>query len=154
MSEARLDRFSERFAGVLFQRFPDWRQFEKVTPIEGQALGYLVVQVPASPFAMLERGLGIYTYDEEVTVALDHGHSHFNWPLAPEEAGNAWSDPLVFIEDILEERVGVVSWWKDDKWQGSSTFLKGENPGWERHDPSNRIRLRSWQGTLNADMSR
>jgi hypothetical protein len=153
MSALPLDGFSESFAKVLFDRFPDWRQFGEATPIE-DGTAYLAVQVPAPPSSMLERGLGVFTYDGEVTVALDHGHQHFNWPPAPEAAGNAWADPLVCIGDLLEERMGAVSWWKDDKWLGSSTFRKGEKPGWKNHDASNRIRLRSWHGGLNADMSR
>jgi len=54
------------------------------------------------------------------------------------------------------ERVAVVSWWLNDEWCGSAQLEAGASPSvpsWTGAGSFNRIRIRSWKGSLNADIS-
>ena len=64
-------------------------------------------------------------------------------------------DALSFIEQVVTERVTLVSWWHDDRWCGSAD----RPPGAELDEPMgaptpsfNRVRVRSWRGIFNVDI--
>jgi hypothetical protein len=138
---ADLDGFSRKFAETLFAVYPAWREFaRKETNKAGDR--YLVVQPPDPPGSSTAEPLTIWTENGEVSVGFDHFHMHFYWP-AEEDL-----DPLKFIEDVLADRVAVVSYWKGDQWLGSSTLGLEETPDVE---PGILVRVRSWSGARDQN---
>lgn len=141
-------------AQALFAVFPEWRAFAR-SEAEESGVPYLVVHVPAPAEADEEHGLTIDTSNEEVTVGFDCYHSHFNaWDGDGEDVGTLAA--LEFIKQVVHERVAIVSWWLDEKWCGSSRTAAGstaEVASWAGAQGCNRIRVRSWNGTFNADIS-
>jgi hypothetical protein len=146
-----MDAFSLATAAEIFSSFPEWRSLAREER-DDQGDAFLVIEVPAPVGADVEHGLVLDTAREEVTVAFDCYHTHFDSWLEgnePYEAGSA----LDFVNGILEERVAVLSWWSGHQWRGSSQMPAGAC----LHSPSgisrfDRVRIRSWNGTLNADM--
>lgn len=148
-----MNTHSTTAAEALFEAFPEWRQFARTETSEDGG-SYLVVEVPAPPEAKVEHGLVIDTSNEEVTVGFDCYHTHFDdWVGDGEHFGTHAA--LQFISQVVSERVAVVSWWFNDVWRGSAQLdgdAKPDVPDWVRKDAINRIRVRSWRGSLNADI--
>jgi hypothetical protein len=150
MDIERLDDFSLRTAEQLFTRFPSWRPLATVEKAEDGSC-YLHIEVPAPQGANAAHGLTITTANEEVTVGFDHYHSHFPSMVGDgEQFGTDYA--MHFIEQLLAEKVAVVSWWQGDKWRGSSTMDAGAMamPS-DFMKPFDIERVRSWNGGLNAD---
>jgi hypothetical protein len=85
-------------------------------------------------------------------VGFDWYHSHFqHWTgdgddFMPQTA-------LQFVKQVIDERIAIVSWWEGGEWRGSSRLEAGGVPGppsWQAH--YDRIRVRSWRGSLDADI--
>jgi hypothetical protein len=129
--------------------FPDWRPHMRVeSGADGSS--YFVVEVNPPAVAAVHRGLSIHTDNEEVTVGFDYYHSHFESMLGDGEAGEAGAVELV--QRIIDERIVVVSWWLDDQWKGSQQVEAGARPSAEFVTQYTLIRIRSWNGTFNADV--
>ncbi len=141
-------------AEELFTAFPQWRSLARHEKAEDGS-SYLVVEVQAPPEANVKHGLYIDTSNDEVTVGFDCYHSHFDdWTGDGEHFGTRAA--LEYIKQILSEKVGVISWWLNDEWRGSAQVEAGapsEKPKWATEGTFNRIRVRSWKGSLNADIS-
>jgi hypothetical protein len=138
---------------ALLEVFPEWRAVAS-REVDEWGSEYVVVYVEAPPEADVQRGLRIDTADDEVTVAFDFYHEHFDdW--AGQSGPGETQSALQFVQQIVEERVAVVSWWRDDQWAGSSVTEAGvppeppESRTWTV--PPNRVRVRSWSGTFNLD---
>jgi hypothetical protein len=145
-----LNAFSRAFADTLFARYPEWRAFaEAYSPGDAGPKTCLMVKVPAPERADVDHSLVIYA-DDEVTVDFDCYHCHYNWPPDFDESDSSLN-ALAFIEEILSERVGVVSWWEGDKMRVSSTFRLGVPDQLQPVPGTTRVRRRSWQGNLNED---
>ena len=137
-----LDPFSQAAAKHIFEAFPQWQDLARVDQAEDET-AFLVIEVAAPQSADVERGLLIETANEEFTVGFDIYHEHHGqWPAA-----------LRFLKGILDEQAAVVSWFQDDVWLGSTVRdARAGLPPWPEH--STRLRIRSWNGTLNADIAR
>jgi hypothetical protein len=62
---------------------------------------------------------------------------------------------MEFIKQIVSERVAVMSWWNGEQWCGSTQLEAGQKPelpSWAGAPAIDRVRVRSWNGTLNADV--
>lgn len=149
LDERLLDDFSGRFSTALFAAHPGWKSLAKMDRNAESSSHSLVVVVQAPEAAHAAHPLAVYTDNEEVTVAFDHYHLHFDWPSFDEEHGN----PLKFISDLLQERLAVASVWMEDRWAGSQILSAGDGPEGLRHVPAgaDRAVIRSWHGTLNAE---
>ena len=114
-----------------------------------------MVEVTSPVTADVKHGLVVDTSNEEITVGFDCYHSHFDeWVGDGESFGTLAA--LEFIKQVVSERVAVVSWWRDDEWCGSAQLEAGASPAvpsWASSNSFNRIRIRSWKGSLNADIS-
>ena len=114
---------------------------------------YLVIEVTPPPQAKVEHGLVIDTSNSEVTVGFDSYHSHFDdWVGDGEQFGTKAA--IEFIKQIIFERTAVVSWWQGTEWRGSAQLEAGAKsavPSWATEGQYDRVRIRSWRGTLNAD---
>lgn len=147
-----MDPFSLAAADEIFAAFPEWRALAREEQADDGTC-FLVIEVKAPLEANVEHGLIVDTQNREVTVGFDCYHSHFDqWVGDGDHFGTQAA--LEFIKQVLNERVAVVSWWQDEKWCGSSQVEAGTSPQppwWQTR--FNRIRIRSWKGTLNADIS-
>lgn len=142
---------TQAFTAELFAAFPEWRQFSR-TERAADGAEYLVVEVEPPATADVEDGLTIDTADGEITVGFDVYHCHFDaWVGDGEHVGAAAA--LAFIRQIVTEQIGIASWWQGQEWKGSNHVAAGMQP--ERSWPGtfDRVRIRSWSGRLNADIS-
>jgi hypothetical protein len=141
-------------AEQLFEAFPKWRSLARNETAEDGS-SYFVVEVAPPESANVEHGLVIDTSNKEITVGFDCYHSHFDeWVGDGEHFGTEAA--IEFINQILEERVSVISWWFNERWRGSAQLEAGakpEAPSWSGSETFNRIRVRSWRGSHNADIS-
>lgn len=133
--------------------FPEWRRFVRVeTANDGST--YEVLQIQAPVAANVAHGLLVDTSNDEITVGFDVYHSHFDdWVDDNINCGTVAA--LDFIRQIVSERVAVLSWWQGEKWCGSAQLEAGEEPelpSWAGAPTIDRIRVRSWNGALNADV--
>lgn len=137
-------------AEALFEAFPEWRAFAR-REVGERGSEYIVVKVEPPPEADVECGLRIDTANDEITVEFDFYHQHFDdW--AGESSPFGTESALEFVRQILEQRVAIVSWWRDDECVASSTTNVGvppEQPTWL--GAYDRLRVRSWRGTFNVD---
>jgi hypothetical protein len=138
-------------ASELFSLFPQWRTLAR-TEKDEDGTEFLVVDVTAAPEANVEYGLTIDTAGGEITVGFDYYHSHFDeWVGDGEHFGTKAA--LEFIRQIVSEEVAVASWWKGNEWKGSTQIAAGEEPKMTWMADFDRIRVRSWKGTHNADIA-
>jgi hypothetical protein len=156
----RLNEYSQHFAEVLFEAFPDWKQFSSVgNAKESDEAGFLVVKVPAPakgllPSKFIPDDEDFLTIDSngEITVDFDYWHSHFDKFSHFSEAEN-FADALETIKSIVDEKICVVVVLSDGAWCGSSSIGAGEKPDlsrWHFTEPfSGEVFVRSWRGTYN-----
>jgi hypothetical protein len=147
-----MDPFSEQCAKELFDAFPAWRSSAREER-DTDGSSYLVIEIAPPPEARVERALIVHTDNDEVTVGFDFYHSHCDSCFGDDDHfGTTAAVP--FIRQLLTERIAVVSWWFDDAWRGSAQIEAGSVPTPHAGiKPFNRVRVRSWKGTLNADIS-
>ncbi len=148
-----LDAFSRDIAERLFAAHPEWKAFARIE-VGNDAVtpGYLVVEITPPAEAKVDHSLLITTEDEEVTIGLDYYHSHFEDFASP--SGDPASDGMAFLKGLLCDHIAVVSWWNGETCVGSSTIGRDEELAPMPHKPSyDRIRIRSWQGTRNRDLT-
>ena len=149
-----MDEFSLAIAEELFASFPQWRAFARSEQAE-DGTAYVIVEVPPPPEAHVEHGLVIDTSNGEITVGFDFYHAQFD--QCSDDIKCVGAQPAIeFIERIMSERVAIVSWWLNERWRGAAQLEAGaspETPAWARPGTFNRIRIRSWKGSLNADIS-
>jgi hypothetical protein len=146
----RLDDFSRVVAEQLFERFPQWRELASIQEGDDGAT-YLRVSVPAPEAASASQGLSIVTPDHEVIVGFDYSHVHcLEHTGDGEHFGAAYA--LHFISQLVSEEVAVASWWLRYELVAFSAIENGK--AWMGDDlvgPYDRMRIRSWKGSLNAD---
>jgi hypothetical protein len=146
-----MDAHSLNAASELFALFPEWRALARTEKGE-DGTEFLLVDVTPPLEANVEYGLTIDTAGGEVTVGFDYYHSHFDaWVGDGEHFGTKAA--LEFIRQIVSEEVAVASWWKGEEWRGSTQVPAGEKPKMTWMADFDRIRVRSWRGSLNADVA-
>ena len=176
MSE--LNPYSQNFADVLFNAFPDWKQYrhnELPEIFSADVRGSLIVRVPCpslSHWPALDNWLLIDTADHEVTITWDRYHAHFdNWSdLAETEEFNKATN---FLQSLISEDIWIaVAMSINHEWCGSTHIYKEFNATnlaeftkqvtihCDREIASGMlsalsgIYVRSWQGTYDRPLSR
>ncbi len=144
---------SQALAEQFFTEFPDWRALARREK-SSDGTEFLVIKVEPPPEAMVEHGLVIDTSNEEITIGFDAHHAHFNGGVG--DVGQFGTEAAIeFINQILSEQTAVVSWWLGDECCGSTTLEAGSQltvpSGGVMERQYDRVRVRSWLGTLNAD---
>ena len=156
--ENDLDAYSKVAVPLIMARFPEWERFAKLSPRPDGAGNVVDFNIPC-PSPVAESGLWVSTADEELSVGFHTHHNHFTdyeSPLNREqiEAG------IQYAADIVEERAGVVSWYRGDRFAGSCSvelphpgplpgLLDGLDAAAELADTfsdGDRVTLRSWFG--------
>ena len=143
--------FTKRITSEILLSYPEWESRAIFESYKGSE-PYLIICISAPPEAKTDRPFRISTWDDEVTVDFDYYHCHFEKWL-PEEDDERNQAALLYVKDLFAERFAVASWWKGNKMRMSALHKPGEI----LNKPLplirfNRIRVRSWKGTLNEDM--
>ena len=108
----------------------------------------------ASPSPAIEHGLWVSTADEEITVGLHTHHSHFT---DYDNCSNPKhiNDALDHVQELLDERSAIVSWYVGDRFAGSiSQEIAAECPVSSLLSGVTRSTFRSWRGTYDHDVDR
>ena len=145
-----MDRFSEQAADEFLAAFPEWRRFARSEQCDDGSSSF-VLEISPPVEAAVEHGLVVYTDNEEITVGLDFYHSHFDSMVGDGEHFGTTA-AVEFVRQVVGERLAVVSWWLNEEWVGSAQIEAGTQPDAQFMKPYNRIRVRSWKGTFNADI--
>ena len=127
--------------------YPQWAAYARAETWQGGA-PYLIIEVPTPTDAL---PLRIDADGEEVTVSYDYYHLHCErWAQEPGDAH--WQSAQLFVADLLAERVSAASWWQDEHQRVGAAWEPGTplEPGFKLA-PINRVRVRSWHGTHDAD---
>ncbi len=105
---------------MILARFPAWEPF--VTFIAGPDGSTAVVefQVPC-PSGAVERGLWVATDGGELTVGFHTHHTHFGMFIEDDQPQQIKAG-LDHAGDMLDERIGVVSWYCGGCFAGSSSL--------------------------------
>jgi hypothetical protein len=156
----KLDDYSQRFATVLFEAFPEWRQFASVRKQnDTDESGFLVVEVPAPAKGLMTNDIilknGDFLYvcsDGELTIGFDYHHTHFDYFEFQTEAQN-FTDAVEFIKSIIEEKICFAAVFSGNSFCGSTSVSVDEKPdlsNWNWLDKSCQdVYVRSWRGTFN-----
>lgn len=158
-----LDAYSRCAVPLILDRFPKWEPFAKLSPRSDGAGSVVEFDIPC-PSPTAEYGLWISTADEELSVGFHTHHNHFTDyenRFNPEQI----TAGLRYAADIIEERVGVVSWYRGGGFAGSRSvelphpgplpgLLDGLGVGAELagiFSDCDRVTLRSWFGRFDRD---
>jgi hypothetical protein len=169
-----LNPFAERFAKVLFSRWPDWIPHAKIFEHPDLPPGSLWVTIH-NPYDEDFSDLAIGTYLNEVIVFFDFDHIHFDpsdydWeddinyhekpvihedsihiePTEHEEA--CFRDAIEFIENLLEERLIIVEKTKGDKAYIVEPVSPEKIETLIKNSKGRKLKLRSWKGTYNKEL--
>jgi hypothetical protein len=166
LTASDLDDYARLAVPLILARFPDWEQHAKLTRRPDGAGSVVDFNIPC-PSAAAESGLWISTADEELTVGFHTHHNHFT---DYDDLNNTCQIKagLQHAADIIEECVGVVSWYRGGQFAGSRTVeLPHEGPlpglfdglgiGAElvgNFSDCSRATLRSWLGHFDRDEDR
>src|SRR5262245_37421776 len=117
LRESDLDAYSWLAVPLILARFPEWETFAKLSPRPDGAGSVVDFNVPC-PSPAAEYGLWVSTADEELSVGFHTHHDHFT------DYGNRLNLEQIqagvqHAADIIEERVGVVSWYRGGAFAGS-----------------------------------
>ncbi|WP_370499786.1 hypothetical protein NWT09_22485 [Mycolicibacterium sp. jd] len=138
------------FGEPLFAAFPEWRALAR-REVNGCGEEMVVIDVSAPAAADVGEGLWITWGDGEITVGLGDYHQHFGgWP-----GENFWlgeDGALAFVQGIIDERLAFATLFNDDEAVAYTMMETGELGRPVVSDrPYNRMRVRSWNGTFDAD---
>jgi hypothetical protein len=144
-----MDEFSEAFATWLRQRRPAWLGMAKAESAS--------VEIAfASPNPRAVAPVWISSADEELTVGFDYTHGHFNAWMGTESDEDVFERALQFADDLVGERLVVVSGLAGGAWAGSTTVPPGDDPlaTASVFPEADTIIVRSFRGTFDRDLPR
>jgi hypothetical protein len=122
--------------------------------------GYLLVKIPVPAKGLLpealippDRGfLNVYSSDDEITVAFDYFHEHFDMFAGEDETEN-FKQAVEFIQSILDEKVCIVVVLNGIEWCGTTSLDAGDKPDlsdWKSLSlDCEDVYVRSWYGKYN-----
>lgn len=137
MNLTSLDKFSQNISSLLFEAYPDWREYAGLNPQDEKTL---MVEVPSPvPFGP---SLYIYTTDEEITVCFDKWDTHFGWAEQTDE--EVFLDAKEFLDLFLSEQLVLAVKMNGQKWLSSSIMTLDKLAT----TPRDKITyVKSWRGT-------
>jgi hypothetical protein len=138
---------SARTSAEILADFPECQVASRLERYEGSD-EYFVVEIPPPNPNSLQ--LRVSTWDDEVTTDFDYYHAHFaRW--RPEPGDNRYLAGLLFVKEVMSERLGAVSWWQDNHCKMCAAYEAGA-PLTPRFDIAfTGVRVRSWTEVLDVD---
>jgi hypothetical protein len=163
LGDESLDEYSQLAVTLILARFPKWEPFVKLSPRPDGAGNVVEFNIPC-PSPAAESGLWVSTADEELTVGFHTHHTHFT-DYENRTHHSQIDAGLKYAAEIVEERIGVLSYYSGGKFSGSRSVdlpspevlprlyedmglvgkLEGFFRDWER------VTLRSWTGRFDRD---
>lgn len=141
--------FSCRIRKEVLAAYPEWECYSSQERWK-ESDPYFVVQVPAPEGAATTLPLRISTWDEEVTIDFDYYHTHFErWH--PEPGDSRHESALLYMRDLLAERIAVASWWQEEHCKVCAQHEPGATLAPPFKVNFTRVRVRSWQGSHNFE---
>ena len=138
------------FLCKLLDKHESWRHLPAIDRT-GDGWRGAVLAVPPPPGSDSAGPLDIEEIGGEITISLDYSHIHMPWPPCTADAiGNAWTDAMAMIDEILGERVLSLSGWIDDRLRAGS-LQDPEVPIGLLVPNLQRLRVRSWMSTFDRD---
>jgi hypothetical protein len=164
--DERLEAYSRVAVPHILARFPDWEPFAKPSAGPDGAGNVVEFNIPC-PSSAAESGLWVSTAGEELSVGFHTHHGHFT--DHEDRTNRAQIDAgLDYAPAIIEDRVGVLSYYSGGKFSGSRSVdlpppgtlpklyegmgLVGKLEGFFRD--WDRVTLRSWSGRFDRDDAR
>ncbi len=145
----QLDHFSRLVAEEVFQHFPGWQASARVHLDSGET-GHLFIEVPAPEGADLQPTLYVITKAKVITVGVDHYNGHFSRFTSSEES----PDCLTWLRGFLAQEIVIVSWWSGGDLRGATWSQPAVLPAAPAAcRPYDRVRVRSWRGSHDQDIS-
>jgi len=139
MDLSSVSDFGQAVAGQIARHFPVWLECTEIE--ERYSEQYLVITVPSLVGGV--EPLTVDTSGDEVTVSYAGYHRHHS----AFDDGTA-HDALSFIRQLFDERVVVVTYWRNDQWCGGYTVTPDRIPASNDDQPyANIVKVRSWAGT-------
>ena len=146
---AKASGFATSIKAQVLSTFPDWAALASAETYKDSP-AYWVFAVPPPSAGQVDSPLRISTWDDEITVAFDHHHAHFDrWIPAPDD--DIHRSALLFVQALFSEQIGVASWWQGDHCKMASSYIPGDGLAPHFKIAYSRVRVRSWNGTLNID---
>jgi len=163
LRDEKLDEYSQVAVPLILARFPKWEPFAKLSPRPDGVGDVVEFNVPC-PSPADASGLWVSTAGEELSVGLDTHHRHFTNCEDPTDQCEIDAG-LDYAADIVEERIGVLSYYREGKFSGSRSVdlpppevlpklyegigLVGKLERFFRD--WGRVTLRSWTGRFDRD---
>jgi len=140
--------FSCRIRNEIVVSYPFWEQYAVEETYKGSE-PYLVITVPVPKEADTGLPLRIITWDDEITIDFDYYHTHFDrW--YPEPNDNRQNSGLLYVQELIEEKFAVASWWQDNHCKVCSQVEPGEKLKPSFSIAFSTVRVRSWKGSHNV----
>jgi hypothetical protein len=139
--------FSARVSAEVLADFPEWQLASRLETYKGSDEYFVVELQPPNAKSL---PLRVSTWDDEVTVDFDYYHAHFErW--RPEPGDNRYMAGLLYVTDIMGDRLGAASWWQDEHCKMCAAYEPGAPLAPRLSIAFTRVRVRSWTGVLDAD---
>ncbi len=151
MNLSSLDEGSRDLAGRLLSAYPQWWTFSKIERYADEDADHLAIKVQAPEPRDLASPLWVEIGVGGAVIGFDHTHGHYSWPPHQGRTG-VWFDPLALIDAILQENVAAASEWHGGWLSASRWTERGQDPRQRPRYGADRIRVRSWTGTLDRDL--
>jgi hypothetical protein len=140
----QLGDVAQTFARSILGTHPEWTLYARIER-SGHTLSFVVELRPSRPDWP---SVFIYADDDEITVAFDRWHAHFDtWAEIAEEEGP--TDGRAVVEALLAEQLAVAVTMRGTEWAGSRTVQRSDSP--PTPALGTHIYVRSWAGTLNSE---
>lgn len=148
--------FTDRFARVLFDRYPEWGQYSVLPSLEWQKAGDLAVEVPSRLGPKLP--LRVETMDDGIIVSWGSWHVHCD-PWGDTYAEDEFvAKAMELIEGILSESIVILDYWKDGREVGGGSCAGDEIDETLANglfsDRGYETTVRSWNGTYDRGENR
>ena len=125
---AKLDAYSRvAYPPIILARSPEWESLAQLRPRPDGVGSTVDFNIPC-PSPAVEQGLWVSTADEEFTVGFHMHHVHFTEYENPQNVRQI-EEGIQYALSIIEERIGVVSWYRRGAFMGSiSAHLPHPDP--------------------------
>ena len=142
-----LSPFAARFARILFERYPEWKQYVVPPDPEWQETQDLAVAVPSR---FPDEPLRIDTMDDEITISWRGWHTHcYSWKDGPTEE-QFIGEALEIITALLSEGLVIVEGQDRGKTTASGHYQPDEvAESLDLYSDHDTVTATSWNGTYD-----
>jgi hypothetical protein len=156
-----LDAYTRIALPRILDRFPNWERHLAIHSGDGDTGSVARIALPPEN-ASVDLGLWVWTDDGELTVGFHTHHSHFADYAENPTHHVTIAYGLDYAADVLADRIGVVSHYREGAFAGSSSvelpapapdkvFEQAPPPIGELFAGADAVTVRSWSGRFDVD---